>query len=250
MAHDSLSFGFDIESVSNEPVGKAAMEIVSGSLDGIEIFRGLTPAARQSLASRCAWREYGPKQLIVGHEEASRTVFFLVSGRVRVSVYSAAGKRVTYTDIDSGEMFGEFAAIDGEPRSASVEATHTSLIASMSPELFWEMLHMHPEVSEAVLRRLTRKARSLSRQLYEFSTLNARDRLRLELLRLASGSLNEKDTAVVKGRADARGPRHPNRIAARDSQPRNGGAGDARHHRAGTAHIDDQERLGAPPSGR
>jgi CRP-like cAMP-binding protein len=53
-------------------------------------------------------------------------------------------------------------------------------------------------VNEAVLRRLTRKARSLSRQLYEFSTLSARDRLRLELLRLASGSLNEKDTAVVK----------------------------------------------------
>jgi CRP-like cAMP-binding protein len=179
-------------------VRKAAVEIVSGSLDGIEIFQGLTPAARQTLGNRCAWREYGPKQLIVGHEEPSRTVFFLVTGRVRVSVYSSTGKRVTYTDIDAGEMFGEFAAIDGEPRSASVEATHTSLIASMSPDLFWEMLHSHPEVNEAVLRRLTRKARSLSRQLYEFSTLSARDRLRLELLRLASGSLNEKDTAIVK----------------------------------------------------
>jgi CRP-like cAMP-binding protein len=171
---------------------------VSGSLDGIEILRGLMPAARQVLGNRCAWREYGPKQLIVGHEEASRTVFFLVSGRVRVSVYSAAGKRVTYSDIDAGEMFGEFAAIDGEPRSASVEATQASLIASMSPELFWEMLRVHPEVNAAVLRRLTRKARSLSRQLYEFSTLNARERLQLELLRLASGSLNANGTAVIK----------------------------------------------------
>jgi len=174
------------------------MDIAPGSLDGIEIFRGLAPAARQALGNRCAWREYGPKQLIVGHEEASRTVFFLVSGRVRVSVYSSAGKRVTYSDIESGEMFGEFAAIDGEPRSASVEATQTSLIASMSPDLFWEMLRAHPEVNAAVLRRLTRKARSLSRQLYEFSTLNARDRLHLELLRLASGSINANGTAVVK----------------------------------------------------
>jgi len=174
------------------------MEIVSGSLDGIEIFQGLAPAARQTLGMRCAWREYGPRQLIVGHEEASRTVFFLVSGRVRVSVYSSAGKRVTYRDIESGEMFGEFAAIDGEPRSASVEATQTSLIASMSPDLFWEILRTHPEVSGAVLRRLTRQVRSLSRRLYEFSTLNARDRLHLELLRLASGSINANGTAVIK----------------------------------------------------
>jgi len=174
------------------------MDIATGSLDGIEIFRGLTPAARHALGVRCAWREYGPRQLIVGHEEASRTVFFLVSGRVRVSVYSSAGKRVTYRDIEAGEMFGEFAAIDGEPRSASVEATQTSLIASMSPELFWEMLRMHPEMSAAVLRRLTRQVRSLSRRLYEFSTLNARDRLHLELLRLASGSINANGTAVIR----------------------------------------------------
>ena len=174
------------------------MQPESGSLDGIEILQGLTPSARHDLAARCAWRAYGPRQLIVGHEEASRTVFFLVSGRVRVSVYSSAGKRVTYSDIESGEMFGEFAAIDSEPRSASVEATQASLIASMSPDLFWEMLRMHPEVNAAVLRRLTRKARSLSRQLYEFSTLNARERLHLELLRLASGSLNASGTAVIK----------------------------------------------------
>jgi CRP-like cAMP-binding protein len=172
--------------------------MTTGSLDGIEIFRDLAPAARQILAARCAWREYGPKQVIVGHEEPSRTVFFLVGGRVRVSVYSSAGKKVTYRDIESGEMFGEFAAIDGEPRSASVEATQPSLVASMSADLFWETLRMHPEVAAAVLRRLTRQVRSLSRRLYEFSTLNAKHRLYLELLRLCSGAIGANGTAVVK----------------------------------------------------
>ena len=172
--------------------------MTTGSLDGIEIFRDLTPPARQILSARCSWREYGPRQLIVGHEESSRTVFFLVGGRVRVSVYSSAGKRVTYRDIETGEMFGEFAAIDGEPRSASVEATQPSLVASMSPDLFWETLRVHPEVAAAVLRRLTRQVRSLSRRLYEFSTLNAKHRLYLELLRLCSHGINGNGLVVIK----------------------------------------------------
>jgi CRP-like cAMP-binding protein len=179
-------------------MGKVAAETTPGSLDGIEIFKGLSPAARQALAGRCAWREYGPRQLIVGHEEASRTVFFLVGGRVRVSVYSAAGKRVTYRDIEAGQMFGEFAAIDGEPRSASVEATEPSLVASMSPDLFWDVLRRHPEVTASVLRRLTRQVRVLSARLYEFSTLNARHRLHLELLRMTSGALGGNGSAVIR----------------------------------------------------
>jgi CRP-like cAMP-binding protein len=40
--------------------------------------------------------------------------------------------------------------------------------------------------------------RSLSRRLYEFSTLNAKHRLYLELLRLCSGAIAANGTAVVK----------------------------------------------------
>jgi CRP-like cAMP-binding protein len=156
------------------------------SLRSIEIFAGLTPAELDALAKRCAWREFGPKQEIVGHQDESRHVFFLVRGKARAVIRSLAGREVTFRDIPAGEMFGEFAAIDGEPRSASVEAVQPCLAASMSPELFCEVLLTHPKAAEAMLRRLTRQIRTLSERVFEFSTLAVRNRIHAELVRLAS----------------------------------------------------------------
>jgi CRP-like cAMP-binding protein len=173
------------------------MERQSDSLDGIEILGGMTPAQRRDLTARCEWREYKTKQLIVGHQEPTRNVYFLVRGKARAIIYSAAGRQVTFRDIRAGEMFGEFAAIDGEPRSASVEATQKCTIATMSPELFWDVLRSSPAVTAALLARLTRQVRALSERIYEFSTLAVRNRIQAELLRLAEMAKPEAGQAVL-----------------------------------------------------
>jgi len=155
-------------------------------LEGIEIFAGLTPAELDALAKRCVWREFAPKQQIVGHQDESHQVFFLVRGKARAVIRSLSGREVTFRDIPAGEMFGEFAAIDGGPRSATVEALQRCLAASMSPELFWDVLLTHPKAAAAMLKRLTRQIRALSERVFEFSTLAVRNRIHAELVRLGS----------------------------------------------------------------
>lgn len=49
---------------------------------------------------------------------------------------------MTFRDIHVGGIFGELAAIDGKPRSASVEATSRCTVAAMSPDLFWETVRL------------------------------------------------------------------------------------------------------------
>ena len=67
----------------------------------------------------------------VDYLDASDDVFFIASGNVRVTMYSVAGKAVSFNDLGLGEVFGEYPAIDRGPRSASVEARSTCLIASL-----------------------------------------------------------------------------------------------------------------------
>ena len=64
-------------------------------------------------------------------------MFFLVSGEARVIVYSMAGKVVSFNDLGPGDMFGELPAIDGRPRSASVEPRTSCLVASMKSAHSW-----------------------------------------------------------------------------------------------------------------
>lgn len=167
------------------------------TLEGVDLFHGLSADRIQALSERCQWRDYTENQQVVGHQDETRQVFFLVRGKARAIVYSLSGKEVTFRDIQAGEMFGEFAAIDGQPRAASVQAVQNCLMASMSPDVFWQVLKDYPDVMEATLRRLTAQVRALSERVFEFSTLAVKNRIHAELLRLANQNLTGDGTAAL-----------------------------------------------------
>jgi CRP-like cAMP-binding protein len=167
------------------------------TLDGIQILRSLTAEARRRLAARCMWRDFDPRQQIVGHLEDSRTVFLLSAGKAHAAIFSENGQRVTVRDINAGEMFGEFAAIDGESQAATVEAVTKCTVATMSAEAFWEVLRTEPAVMADVLKRMTGQVRVLSKKLFELATLAAGKRIQTELLRLAEPAASEAGNAVL-----------------------------------------------------
>lgn len=184
------------------------------TLSGIEIFQNLSPDDLEALARRCRWRRYTAHQQIVGQMDETTDVFFIVRGKVRAVVYSLSGKEVTFRDISAGAMFGEFSAIDGRPRSANVVALADTLIASMSANVFWEVLRDYPEVSAITLKRLTSQVRFLSERIFEFSTLAVKNRIHAELLRLARDHMRDENTADISP-----APTHAN-IASRISTHR------------------------------
>ncbi|MDX1485466.1 MAG: Crp/Fnr family transcriptional regulator [Alphaproteobacteria bacterium] len=167
------------------------------SLAGIEFFADLPAADLQGLAKACRWRRYQAGQQIVGHQDEGTDVYFVVSGKVQAVVYSPSGKEVTFGDITAGTTFGELAAIDGRPRSATIVALADTEIASLSADAFRQVLNRHPEVATKVLARLADLVRSLSNRVFEFSTLAVKNRIHAELLRLARRSGIEDNRATL-----------------------------------------------------
>jgi CRP/FNR family cyclic AMP-dependent transcriptional regulator len=154
-------------------------------LKRVELLLGLPDAALEALARECRWRRYAADERIISREAHDNDVYLVVSGRVRVTCFSAAGREVVFGDMRAGQCFGDFAAIDGLSRSADVVAIEDSLLASMTPEVFRRMLHQHVEVCDRVLRRLVNSIRELTERVYDFSTLGVQNRVHAELLRLA-----------------------------------------------------------------
>lgn len=183
-------------------------------LSQIEILRDLSASALDALASQCNWRNYRAGQQIFARETKDRNVHLIVRGKVRAAVYSASGREVAFRDVHGGKCFGELSAIDGLPRSANVEAVEASIIASISPQLFWKLLEEHPIVMANVLRLLTATIRSLSDRLFELSTLGVQNRVHAEILRLAKEA-SASSTSVMLDPA----PRHVD-IASRISANR------------------------------
>jgi len=168
------------------------------TLEGVVIFAGLPSNSLDMVHRCCSWRHCEPGEQIVNYLDTSDDVFFVAAGEVCVTIYSVAGKAISFRNLGTGDIFGEYAAIDGAPRSASVEARASCLIASMSAEKFRKLLETEPIVAQAVIRGLVRNIRSLTKRVYEFSTLAVNNRIQAELLRLASIAPREGVTARLE----------------------------------------------------
>ncbi len=167
------------------------------SLKGIAIFAGLEPAALEEIQRGCSWRRYEPGELIVDYLDASDDVFLIAAGEACVTIYSYSGRVVSFGELHPGEAFGEYAAIDHRPRSASVEARTMCLVASMPGAAFRTLLQTTPTVTLAVLEQLVKRIRTVTNRVYEFSTLHVSNRIQAELLRLASMALREGKGARI-----------------------------------------------------
>jgi CRP-like cAMP-binding protein len=134
------------------------------SLEMIGIFAGLSANALARIQRRCSWRRYEQGEPIVNYLDPSSEVFFITAGEAHVTIYSHAGKVVSFGELGAGEVFGEYAAIDQGPRSASVEARTSCLVASMPAPAFRALLETQPTVTLAVLTQLVKRTRTVTRR--------------------------------------------------------------------------------------
>jgi CRP-like cAMP-binding protein len=165
-------------------------------LKRLPILAQLSEAALERVARSCVWRQYEAGEQILGYQEPSTDVSFLMAGKARVIMYSQEGKAVVFADLKPGTMFGEIAAIDRRPRSASVEALEPCTIASLTADRFEALILREPSVAVATLRHVTADVRRLSERVFEFSTLMVQNRIQAELLRLA-GETPQRHTEAI-----------------------------------------------------
>ncbi len=158
----------------------------------IAFFKGLTPEERDSVAGQCSATHVDAHQIILSQRDASEDVYFVVNGQLRAHIFSPSGKEVAFRDVNPGDMFGEIAAIDAKPRSASIVAVENSTLVSMHAQSFRTLVFEHPALTTALLQRWAGLIRNLSDRIVEFSTLPVRNRIHAELLRLASEHVDGK----------------------------------------------------------
>jgi CRP-like cAMP-binding protein len=123
-------------------------------------------------------------QIVIGQQDRSTDVFVVIEGGLRVELHSLAGRDVFLADVAPGGLFGEFAALDGQPRSASVTAVSKSVLACIPGAVFREVVFSTPATAEWMARWLVGHVRLLTERVFELKALAVRSRLHCELLRL------------------------------------------------------------------
>lgn len=162
-----------------------AMDARKLQLDNIPLLERISSESLKKIDKHAKRLNYAKGQEIIARSEELNDVYILVSGLARVLVFSAHGKAVGFRRINPGDLFGEFSAIDGDRRSASVEAVTNCVVLSMSSSFFRELMEDDPVFMSAVLNHLVGLLRALTARIVEFSTLAVKNRIHSELLRMA-----------------------------------------------------------------
>jgi len=170
---------------------------VHHTLQNINLLQGLSHDIIEELNKQCRWKWYDAQEQIIDRQAESTDVFFIVQGRVRIVIYTVGGKEITLDDFIEGKQFGEMAAIDGLPRSASVMAIERALLAAMPQTRFMELLTGHPVVAERVLKNMAHIIRISNERIMDLSTLGAANRVHAEILRQARENMVDDDNAFI-----------------------------------------------------
>ena len=110
----------------------------------------------------------------------------VLAGRLRVSSVSADGREITLNVIGPGELVGEFALLDGKPRSNDVIAVEDTTVMVVERQQFMPFLLRHDTLVERLLVVLCDKLRRTSLALEEIALFDVPERLARLLVKLAA----------------------------------------------------------------
>jgi HEAT repeat protein len=136
-------------------------------LKAADLFSGTPDEVLAEVAAVACEVELKAGETIFAKGDPGDCMFFIVSGQVRVH-----DGQHTLDTLGQGDIFGEMAILDPQPRMASVTAVEDTLLLRLDQEALYELMEDRPEVARGIIRVLSRRLRDRVQDLNEL-----RDRL-------------------------------------------------------------------------
>ena len=124
-----------------------------------EFLHTLTPAESDALEEMGEPGSSSTGAVIFEQGGAADCVFLVRGGRVRITARGAGGDEIVLADRGPGELLGDLAGIDGQPRSASVTALDDVRGLIVPLRAFRAFLMDHPRAAISMLELISRRLR-------------------------------------------------------------------------------------------
>jgi CRP/FNR family transcriptional regulator, cyclic AMP receptor protein len=142
-------------------------------------------------------KDYAPGTVLLREGERGSHVLVLVKGLVKVTATSPEGHLSLLAVRAAGDLVGELASMDNEPRIATVTAAGPVRARVVGQAEFRRYLTRHPDVALAVSGSVGAKLRWATRRRIDFGAHDVHVRLARVLLELATTyGVNEGEIGV------------------------------------------------------
>jgi len=152
----------------------------------VSLFAALDASALTGLAGHLRRRTFRHGTMLFHKDQAGDSLYVIETGRVRLFVPAEGGEEMTVDIAGPGEVFGELALLDGQPRSASAEAVEDTVAHTLDRETFQQALASVPGLAPALLELLSARLRHVTAYAESLAFLDVHGRVARALLELAA----------------------------------------------------------------
>jgi signal transduction histidine kinase len=133
-------------------------------LESCKLFSSLSPEELASLKRVTREATFAGGADIFKEGDAGDVLYVVKSGLVQITAVIADAERQVLSRVPPGEVFGEFAIIDNQPRSATATAEAETTLYVVPREDLVAMLTSSPQFSFSMMREITQRLREFNRQ--------------------------------------------------------------------------------------
>jgi CRP-like cAMP-binding protein len=154
-------------------------------LRSIALFQGLSDRELDMLLALTTTKKLKKRAFLFRKGEPGNALFALMEGRLKATGEGRDGKEVVFSFMDPGEVIGEIALLDQEPRSATVQAVEDAALLTLHRRDLLPFLDRNPKVAIKLAGVLATRIRRLSELMEDTVFLGLPSRLAKKLLSLA-----------------------------------------------------------------
>jgi CRP/FNR family transcriptional regulator, cyclic AMP receptor protein len=149
------------------------------------------------LADGKSSREYNVDEFVYSQGDPADAVFYIESGKVKLTVVSKSGKEAVVAILPEGSFFGE-GCLAGQPlRMASANTVEQSTVIRVTKQAMDTLLHQEPKFAERFLAYLLSRNIRMEADLVDHLFNSSEKRLARLLLLLANYGQESKPIPVV-----------------------------------------------------
>ena len=126
-------------------------EILDHFITNSKLFKLLDEAGRKKLITSAIPEQFNEGQEILKEGDTGESFYVLTSGNISISAEGFDGEK-QLARLGVGAVFGEIAALNAEPRTATVVATEDSSAVRFDRADIIELLEAYPKISQVLNR--------------------------------------------------------------------------------------------------
>jgi CRP/FNR family cyclic AMP-dependent transcriptional regulator len=143
-------------------------------LKKIDWFDELPDDMLAALAKKVRKRHLSKDEILFSKGDEGNSLFAILSGKVKIFTQDSQGHEVALNRVGAGEIIGEMALLDYEPRSAGVIALEKTSALELSREDFMEILRKQPDLALSVIRNLSSRLRQNTSYIEQITNMSRR----------------------------------------------------------------------------